>query len=252
MCSPQGNSQGLLLRMLARHRRCARRALASGRLRIISARRATKRERRAPAAREVRCEGEAVVRGRDRRAEAVRAVWELGRGERGAARCYRGGRRGAVPGAGQELASFLLDAAGDVRETLAAVIEKGLRENRELGRPLPSSLYGPMAMTLYVWSPSVPRRFEQALDHTRAVVMANEEASRRLVELEYSEKRVLTGAHLTHVGLAHLSADELDRVTAASTTLKGRRVRQARLKAKVGRNDPCPCGGGRKYKRCHG
>jgi preprotein translocase subunit SecA len=22
--------------------------------------------------------------------------------------------------------------------------------------------------------------------------------------------------------------------------------------AKVGRNDPCPCGSGRKYKRCHG
>jgi len=22
--------------------------------------------------------------------------------------------------------------------------------------------------------------------------------------------------------------------------------------AKVGRNDPCPCGSGRKYKKCHG
>jgi preprotein translocase subunit SecA len=22
--------------------------------------------------------------------------------------------------------------------------------------------------------------------------------------------------------------------------------------AKVGRNDPCPCGSGKKYKRCHG
>jgi preprotein translocase subunit SecA len=22
--------------------------------------------------------------------------------------------------------------------------------------------------------------------------------------------------------------------------------------AQVGRNDPCPCGSGRKYKRCHG
>jgi preprotein translocase subunit SecA len=25
-----------------------------------------------------------------------------------------------------------------------------------------------------------------------------------------------------------------------------------RVAAKVGRNDPCPCGSGRKYKRCHG
>ncbi|MDR0550303.1 MAG: preprotein translocase subunit SecA [Deltaproteobacteria bacterium] len=27
---------------------------------------------------------------------------------------------------------------------------------------------------------------------------------------------------------------------------------ERRLKAKIGRNDPCPCGSGKKYKRCHG
>jgi len=26
----------------------------------------------------------------------------------------------------------------------------------------------------------------------------------------------------------------------------------ARAGAKVGRNDPCPCGSGKKYKKCHG
>ena len=25
-----------------------------------------------------------------------------------------------------------------------------------------------------------------------------------------------------------------------------------RQEAKVGRNDPCPCGSGKKYKKCHG
>jgi uncharacterized protein YecA (UPF0149 family) len=25
-----------------------------------------------------------------------------------------------------------------------------------------------------------------------------------------------------------------------------------RKEAKVGRNDPCPCGSGKKYKKCHG
>jgi preprotein translocase subunit SecA len=28
--------------------------------------------------------------------------------------------------------------------------------------------------------------------------------------------------------------------------------RQATAKDKVGRNAPCPCGSGKKYKRCHG
>ena len=27
---------------------------------------------------------------------------------------------------------------------------------------------------------------------------------------------------------------------------------QVREGAKVGRNDPCPCGSGKKYKQCHG
>lgn len=27
---------------------------------------------------------------------------------------------------------------------------------------------------------------------------------------------------------------------------------QTRKVAKVGRNDPCPCGSGKKFKRCHG
>jgi uncharacterized protein YecA (UPF0149 family) len=27
---------------------------------------------------------------------------------------------------------------------------------------------------------------------------------------------------------------------------------QKRAEAKVGRNDPCPCGSGKKYKKCHG
>jgi preprotein translocase subunit SecA len=32
----------------------------------------------------------------------------------------------------------------------------------------------------------------------------------------------------------------------------GTAVAQAQTQGKVGRNDPCPCGSGRKYKRCHG
>ena len=32
-----------------------------------------------------------------------------------------------------------------------------------------------------------------------------------------------------------------------------RRVEQVvRTEKKVGRNDPCPCGSGKKYKQCHG
>jgi preprotein translocase subunit SecA len=30
------------------------------------------------------------------------------------------------------------------------------------------------------------------------------------------------------------------------------KVQPIRVEAKIGRNDPCPCGSGKKYKSCHG
>jgi preprotein translocase subunit SecA len=44
----------------------------------------------------------------------------------------------------------------------------------------------------------------------------------------------------------HLLADEIGR----SIGSQPKPVRRA--EPKVGRNDPCPCGSGKKYKKCHG
>jgi preprotein translocase subunit SecA len=33
---------------------------------------------------------------------------------------------------------------------------------------------------------------------------------------------------------------------------KDEHVQPVRVEKKVGRNDPCPCGSGKKYKHCHG
>ena len=40
--------------------------------------------------------------------------------------------------------------------------------------------------------------------------------------------------------------------SAAGVTAKGGVTQVSRKMPKVGRNDPCPCGSGRKYKQCHG
>jgi preprotein translocase subunit SecA len=33
---------------------------------------------------------------------------------------------------------------------------------------------------------------------------------------------------------------------------KNQKVEPVRVDKKVGRNDPCPCGSGKKFKQCHG
>jgi preprotein translocase subunit SecA len=151
-----------------------------------------------------------------------------------------------------ELASFLLDAAGDFRSQFAGRIEEALRENKKLHRARPLSIYGRMAMTLYVWSPSAPRHATSAEQHARAVMVAANETSRRLIELEYTDDGVLIAAHMKHVSLSGLGYTELERVKAAALSLQQQRLEQALTKGKIGRNAPCPCGSGVKYKRCHG
>ena len=40
--------------------------------------------------------------------------------------------------------------------------------------------------------------------------------------------------------------------TAVTTNLSGTQKPQADSSGKIGRNEACPCGSGKKYKRCHG
>ena len=45
---------------------------------------------------------------------------------------------------------------------------------------------------------------------------------------------------------------ELEAATRAGGSANGSQPTQRRIGDKVGRNDPCPCGSGKKYKKCHG
>jgi preprotein translocase subunit SecA len=151
-----------------------------------------------------------------------------------------------------ELSSYILDGAGDWRDTLASSIENALKENKELKRSRPLSSYGGMEMTQFVWSPGAPRNAEGAIEHTRVVMLADNKADRRLVELEYDKDGKLFGAHLRHVTLAGVPEAEIERLRAEGVVLQQRRIASAQAKGKIGRNDQCPCGSGKKWKKCHG
>jgi preprotein translocase subunit SecA len=45
---------------------------------------------------------------------------------------------------------------------------------------------------------------------------------------------------------------ELDQARMAGSNGSAQETAQRRTGDKVGRNDPCPCGSGKKYKKCHG
>ncbi len=78
------------------------------------------------------------------------------------------------------------------------------------------------------------------------------EVTRTLMNLEIRPSAELPPAddaqHVENVRMQH--ADYADALQAADDASKPRA--QARARQKVGRNDPCPCGSGKKYKHCHG
>ena len=151
-----------------------------------------------------------------------------------------------------ELSSFIMDGAGDWRDTLASSIENALKENKELNRARPLSSYGGMEMTQFVWSPDAPRNAEGAIEHTRVVMLADNKTDRRLVEFEYDKDGKLFGAHLRHVTLVGVSGAEIERLRAKGVALQQTRIASVQAKGKIGRNDQCPCGSGKKWKKCHG
>ncbi|MBX9961620.1 MAG: preprotein translocase subunit SecA [Burkholderiales bacterium] len=77
------------------------------------------------------------------------------------------------------------------------------------------------------------------------------EVTRILMTVQFRTEQELQKAeepvHLENVRYQHADQDEA--LAEANADQKTQPVRAAR---KVGRNDPCPCGSGKKYKQCHG
>jgi uncharacterized protein YecA (UPF0149 family) len=57
-------------------------------------------------------------------------------------------------------------------------------------------------------------------------------------------------AESTGAGFATANADQAAAMKAQNVEAKVETIR--RETPRVGRNDPCPCGSGKKYKQCHG
>jgi preprotein translocase subunit SecA len=73
--------------------------------------------------------------------------------------------------------------------------------------------------------------------------------------MEERKPAAATAGTAQHRDMSLLGAGSASGAAAAASGSQGSTPRQAQIKRtvpKVGRNDPCPCGSGKKYKHCHG
>lgn len=149
-----------------------------------------------------------------------------------------------------QVASFLLDAGRELRSSLANGIDNQLAGNKRLGRQRPLLISAERPFSVCTSSPAVPRDATKALEYVRALVAANGEESRLLIELEYDDDSVLQDVHWQHVSLAGIAPASVVVAHAEGQRLKRVRLANARAAGKIGVNSPCPCRSGKKYKKC--
>lgn len=105
------------------------------------------------------------------------------------------------------------------------------RESFELFQDMLKSLKHDVTRILFKLEPMTEEQM-QAMERQRAQAA---EAARRKMQMQHAEANALSGE------------DAPDAPQAPP-----RQVPIQRSRAKVGRNEPCPCGSGKKYKACHG
>ncbi len=109
------------------------------------------------------------------------------------------------------------------------------------------------------------RRFQQMIQNVDATIARTllqvdfrqfmprillEQAEEELAGLQTNVDAI--EAELTNTGVGDGDSANPVVVRSQESRMKNQELRMAKALGKVGRNDPCPCGSGKKYKKCHG
>lgn len=151
----------------------------------------------------------------------------------------------------RKIASTLLDTSSDWRTSIATKIDETLRQQSRLGIAKPLSAHGGQNITLFCWQQGIVERDKKlALEHTYAAMLAAEEKERLLLELVYDPAGKPIDASFAYLRADAIPSDQFETLKAKAEELRSQRIKKTMSLGKIGRNDQCPCGSGKKYKKC--
>ena len=149
-------------------------------------------------------------------------------------------------------ASILLNMSGKTREQFATFTTLALKMTKEKHRPQPFSLTGDTRVTVYCNPTSVSfgEKFD-ITEHVLANIVIGNEQERLLLELFFDEQDNLANVKFSFLASQDIDKYGKEKIKALADDLSSQRVAQALAKGEIRRNALCPCGSGKKYKRCH-
>lgn len=146
----------------------------------------------------------------------------------------------------------LLDFDGAARKTLATNLDEVAKLQSEQGRTRPFSLAGDVSLSIVLSTPdvSVPKTFNPQ-EYALSNMVAQQRSNGLLLRIGMDGKGKVCDVDFEWVTSSQVTPE----IRQMADGLAKVRVKQAEKnsdKKKIGRNDSCPCGSGKKFKKCHG
>ena len=157
-----------------------------------------------------------------------------------------------------QISSYLLDFSSDARKQLADGIETALERQARTRRQCALSFSGTgksIRMTYFVFQDELSdaKSDQEMFDYVAAILLANNEDERILLSFRFDTSRALQTVGMRTISVCQIPSNRFDELKNRGEQMGDFRVaKHIKQHGKIGRNQPCPCGSGMKYKRCHG
>jgi hypothetical protein len=96
----------------------------------------------------------------------------------------------------------------------------------------------------------IGRKLRGVIDRVKAMIILHGETDRLLLILHYDSPTALRDVRWNWIKMDDITELEIPHIQALAELLRSRRQGKAAAAGKIGRNAWCPCGSGKKYKRC--
>lgn len=150
--------------------------------------------------------------------------------------------------------TFLLDFDFQGRDEFSDAIERSLSRQREINRMIIISTYGEIRYSLFVYQANIEQIDERERDdYIFASMLMHNEPNRLSINLYYGENSELNDINIRTYSFEEIPEDRKECLKAMGVFIvrsRAEAIKQQQDKGKIGRNDPCPCGSGKKFKKC--
>jgi len=152
-----------------------------------------------------------------------------------------------------EVAHFILNMSSKAKKDFCEYIHYAIKRQTESGKMLVMSAFGEMKYCLFVGIPRIRvMSTVERQDYVLSAILNDESRPIMWINLDYDNNCNLVGVKGKQCSYSDIAASDIDRLKVLSVEYAQSRIEsfQSQYQRKVGRNDPCPCGSGKKYKKC--